>query len=42
VRHNLDGDPSIRPDIVTLARALRPDVVILEITQRHLNLPPAP
>lgn len=42
VRHNLDGDPSIRPDIMTLARALRPDVLILEITQRHLNLPPAP
>ena len=41
VRHYLDGDPSIQPDIMTLARTLKPDVVILEITQRHLNFPPA-
>lgn len=40
VRHNLDGDPSIQPDIATLALATRPDVVIVEITQRHLNAPP--
>lgn len=41
LRHNLDGDPSIRPDIADVALATRPDIVILEITQRHLNLPPA-
>lgn len=40
VRHNLDGEVATRPDIVTLARTLKPDVVILEIAQRHLNLPP--
>jgi hypothetical protein len=40
VRHNLDGDPSIQPDIASLALATRPDVVIFEITQRHLNAPP--
>jgi len=42
LRHNLDGDPSIRPDIADVALATRPDIVILEITQRHLNLPPTP
>ncbi len=41
LRHNLDGDPSIRPDIAQLALATRPDIVIVEITQRHLNLPPS-
>lgn len=40
VRHNLDGDPTTQPDIATLALATRPDVVIIEITQRHLNAPP--
>ncbi len=41
LRHNLDGDLSIRPDIAQLALATRPDIVIVEITQRHLNLPPS-
>lgn len=41
LRHNLDGELSIQPDILTLALATRPDIVIVEITQRHLNAPPA-
>ncbi|MDH6182039.1 hypothetical protein M2152_002221 [Microbacteriaceae bacterium SG_E_30_P1] len=42
LRHNLDADPSERPDIAELALATRPDIVILEIAQRHLNRPPTP
>ncbi|MBG6055362.1 hypothetical protein IWX81_001773 [Salinibacterium sp. CAN_S4] len=41
VRHNFDGDPSQQPDVMTLANAYRPDLVILQIAQRHLNFPPA-
>lgn len=42
VRHNFDGDPGTQPDIPTLAATYRPDVVILEIAQRHLTFPPLP
>jgi hypothetical protein len=40
VRHNFDGDPATQPDVLTLARTLKPSVVIIEIAQRHLNFPP--
>ncbi len=40
LRHNFDGDPSTQPDVLTLARTLKPSVVIIEVAQRHLNFPP--
>lgn len=42
VRHNFDGAPGTQPDIVTLATTYKPDVVILEVAQRHLIYPPTP
>jgi hypothetical protein len=41
VRHNLDGAPSTQPDIPALAKEHHPDVVILQIAERHLNFPPS-
>ncbi|WP_354569144.1 hypothetical protein [Glaciihabitans sp. UYNi722] len=41
VRHNLDSTPDTQPDIPALAREYHPDVVILQITERHLNFVPA-
>ncbi len=41
VRHNLDGAPSAQPDIPGLAKEHHPDVVILQIAERHLNFPPS-
>jgi hypothetical protein len=40
VRHNLDSAPNTQPDIAALAREHHPDVVILQITERHLNFVP--
>ncbi len=40
VRHNIDAGPGTQPDILTLANVYQPDIVILEIAQRHLNFPP--
>jgi hypothetical protein len=42
VRHNFDGDPTQQPDVMTLANAYKPDMIILQIAQRHLNFPPSP
>jgi alginate O-acetyltransferase complex protein AlgJ len=41
VRHNFDGKADSQPDIVALARTHRPNVVILQIAERHLNFVPA-
>lgn len=40
VRHNYD-DPANIPDLPALVAEHRPDVVIMQIAQRHLNIPPA-
>jgi SGNH hydrolase-like domain, acetyltransferase AlgX len=42
VRHNFDGDRNQQPDVMTLANAYKPDMIILQIAQRHLNFPPGP
>ena len=42
VRHNFDGDPSQQPDVMTLANTYKPDLIVLQIAQRHLNFPPSP
>lgn len=42
VRHNIDFGPGAQPDLMTLANTYRPDVVVLQIAQRHLNFPPQP
>jgi hypothetical protein len=39
VRHNFD-DPTHIPDVGALVTAHKPDVVILQISERHLNFPP--
>lgn len=41
VRHNLDGPLNTQPDIAGLAKQYRPDVVILQIAERHLNFVPS-
>ena len=41
VRHNLDSTPNSQPDIPALAREHHPDVVIVQIAERHLNFVPA-
>lgn len=42
VRHNLDGERDSQPDLAELAAEHRPSVVILQVTQRHLNFAPSP
>lgn len=42
VRHNFDGPAKTQPDILALAREHHPDVVILQVAERHLNFIPAP
>ena len=42
VRHNFDAaDTSTQPDVLGLAKENGSDIVILEVTQRFLNHPPA-
>lgn len=40
LRHFIDYLADEQPDFATLVRDYSPDVVIFELTQRHLNLPP--
>ncbi|MCS0499476.1 alginate O-acetyltransferase AlgX-related protein [Protaetiibacter mangrovi] len=40
VRHMFDYPPDQQPDILALSATEKPDVVILEIAQRHLEFPP--
>ncbi len=40
VRHNIDAGPGAQPDILALATSYQPDIVVLQIAQRHLNFPP--
>jgi hypothetical protein len=42
VRHNLDAAATERPDVAALVAEHHPDVVILQLAQRHLNFPPTP
>lgn len=41
VRHNFDFGPDQVPDVVAMAGEHDPDVVILQLAQRHLNFPPS-
>lgn len=41
VRHNLDAAAADRPDVAKLVSEHHPDVVILQLAQRHLNFPPS-
>ncbi len=41
LRHNFDSaEPGGLPKIATIASQLRPDAVILQVAERHLNFPP--
>lgn len=42
VRHNFDYAPDQRPDVSKLVTENRPDVVILQIAERHLTFAPVP